>query len=293
MPVRRRPRDARRAARGHRAQLALLHPGHRAGAALRLSGARAVRPGERAALQPEQAPHRPLREGDRGADRMGPGQRPAVRARPRRRRRFRARRRGRRRCHPEVRRGRPRLRLGRRRGAANGVERHRDLRGAREGVHPAAPRDPRRPARHIRRTCLRAGTRVLPRARRHGGRAAADPPHRRRGVPPRSRALQLLGLLLDRLPRAARTVRRDGQERRAGTRVQRDGEGPARGRDRGDPRRRLQPHGRGKPPRADALLPRPRQPQLLPAHAGRAALLHGFHGDRQLAQPHASLGAAA
>ena len=56
---------------------------------------------------------------------------------------------------------------------------------------------------------LRARPRVSPRARRDGGRAASGPPHRRRGLPPRPRPDELLGLLLDRLPRAARALRRD------------------------------------------------------------------------------------
>ena len=38
-------------------------------------------------------------------------------------------------------------------------------------------------------------------------------------------------------------------------------------RHRGDPRRRLQPHGRGQPPRADAVVQGGRQPRLLPADA--------------------------
>ena len=44
-----------------------------------------------------------------------------------------------------------------------------------------------------------------------------------------------------------------GQRGRAGRRVQADGEDPARGRHRGDPRRGLQPHGRGQPPGPDAV----------------------------------------
>jgi isoamylase len=47
--------------------------------------------------------------------------------------------------------------------------------------------------------------------------------------------------------------------RRAGAGVQDHGPHPARGRDRGDPRRGLQPHRRGQPPGADAVLPRHRQ----------------------------------
>ena len=57
-------------------------------------------------------------------------------------------------------------------------------------------------------------------------------------------------------PRAARALRGDRHARRAGARVQGDGQGAAPRRDRGDPRRRLQPHRRGQPPRPDALVPR-------------------------------------
>ena len=45
---------------------------------------------------------------------------------------------------------------------------------------------------------------------------------------------------------------RDGRARLAGGRVQVDGQGAAPGGHRGDPRRRLQPHGRGQPPRPHA-----------------------------------------
>ncbi len=73
-----------------------------------------------------------------------------------------------------------------------------------------------------------------------------------------------------------------GQRGEQVQRVQADGQGPARRRHRGDPRRGLQPHRRGQSPRADALLPRHRQRRLLPPRARRAALLHGLHGVRQL-----------
>ena len=43
---------------------------------------------------------------------------------------------------------------------------------------------------------------------------------------------------------------------RAGQRVQGDGQAAAHGRHRGDPRRGLQPHRRGQPPRPDAVVPR-------------------------------------
>ena len=84
-----------------------------------------------------------------------------------------------------------------------------------------------------------------------------------------------------------------GPARRAGEGVQGDGESPALGGNRGDPRRRLQPHRGGQPPRADARLQGDRQPLLLPHPPGRPALLHGLHGHRQLAQPGAPVGAAA
>ena len=59
----------------------------------------------------------------------------------------------------------------------------------------------------------------------------------------------------------------------AGERVQGDGEGTPPSRARGDPRRRLQPHRRGRPPRPDARFPRPRQRVLLPPR-GRSPPLH-------------------
>ena len=91
------------------------------------------------------------------------------------------------------------------------------------------------------------------------GRVAADPPHRRRGLPPRSRSDELLGLLDDRLPRAARALLRHRTARRAGARVQGHGEGASPRGHRGDPRRRLQPHRGGQPPRPDARLQGDRQ----------------------------------
>ena len=57
---------------------------------------------------------------------------------------------------------------------------------------------------------------------------------------------QLLGLQLDRLLRAAQRLLASGDRRRAGRRVQGDGEGIPRRRHRGHSRRRLQPHRRGR-----------------------------------------------
>ena len=67
-------------------------------------------------------------------------------------------------------------------------------------------------------------------ARRHGGGAAAGAPVHP-GLPPRrARAAQLLGLQLDRLPRAAQRLQLLGPGRRPGAGVQADGQGAARGR---------------------------------------------------------------
>ncbi len=67
-------------------------------------------------------------------------------------------------------------------------------------------------------------------------------------------------------------------------RIQDDGEIAALGRYRGDPRRRLQPHRRGQPARADTVLPRSRQRILLPAGTRQSTVLHGFHRLRQHAE---------
>ena len=224
---------------------------------------------------------------------MEPRQHLSVRAEPRRGRRPDAGRRGRRGRDSEVRRRRPALRLGGRSSAGDAVARDGHLRGAREGLHEAAPRRPRGSARNVCGTRGRGVAGVFPGARRDGGRAAAGAPHRGRARAARTGARQLLGLLVDRLPRAARALRGHRDPRRPGARVQGHGEGAARRRHRGDPRRRLQPHRRGQPSRPDALVQGRGQLELLPADAGGAALLPGLHGDGELAQPGAPVGAAA
>ena len=67
---------------------------------------------------------------------------------------------------------------------------------------------------------------------------------------------ELLGLQLHRLLRAARGVRVVRDDGAAGRRVQADGAGAARGRDRGHPRRGLQPHGGGGRAGPDAVAAR-------------------------------------
>ena len=106
-------------------------------------------------------------------------------------------------------------------------------------------------------------------ARRHRGEPAAGAPARRRAASGDDGPDELLGLQHDRLllPRAALRQRHDGAATRDEFRamVRR----AARRRHRGDPRRRLQPHRRGRRTRSDDQLARPRQRQLLPPAAGR------------------------
>ena len=272
-------RDARRADRGRRLRLALLPADRPARPALRLPRARPVRARARPAVQPEQAAARPLRQGHGRLDRLGPV---AVRLRLRRPRLAQRRRLGR--PHAARRRHQPVLRLGGRPPPQHPLQREPDLRGSRQGAHPAAPRDPRGAARHVRRPRPPRGHQPPHQARRHGARADARPPVRARQHASGEGAAQLLGLQHPRLLRAAPGVlqrrRRRGQDRPAGAGVQADGALHARRRHRGDPRRRLQPHGGGQPPRPDAELQGHRQPVVLPADGGRRPLLHGLHRHR-------------
>ena len=91
-------------------------------------------------LQPGQAAHRSVRQGDRGGRRLGRGQRAALRARSRGPggRRPRARRRGLRARDPQVAGHRRGLRLGGRHPPAHAVEPDGHLRGARQGLHASS-----------------------------------------------------------------------------------------------------------------------------------------------------------
>ena len=76
---------------------------------------------------------------------------------------------------------------------ATPVERDPDLRGPRQGLHQAAPRRARGPARHLRGPGVRRGDRPPALARRHRRRAAAGAPQRRRAPPGRARASPTTG----------------------------------------------------------------------------------------------------
>ena len=165
------------------------------------------------------------------------------------------------------------------------VGRHGDLRAARAGLHPATSGDPRTAARHVRRPRPSGGGRVPARTRHHGRRADADPPVRVRAGRAAPWHAELLGLQLPRLLRTARGIRGRVRARRGRARVQDDGALAARGRHRGHPRRRLQPHLRRRPGRTDPVVPRHRQPGVLPALAGRSVALPRLHGLRQHVRP--------
>ncbi len=180
-------------------------------------------PAARQALQPGEAADRPVREGDRRSGRLGGREHAALRAGL-----------GRGRRRPDDRR-RPTRRL-RCRSASSSTRRSTGrtttscgrARRCNETVIYEL---------HVKGfTALRAGVREdlrgtygglaspdaieLPDvARRDGGRAAAGAPHHRRELPRRSRPDELLGLLDDRLPRAALAVRGDAATRCASSRA--------------------------------------------------------------------------
>ena len=93
---------------------------------------------------------------------------------------------------------------------------------------------------------------------------------------------QLLGLQHDRLLRARRPLLAPTGEPVSEFKTMVEA-APRRGH-RGDPRRGLQPHRRGQPPRPDDQLPGHRQPGLLPPQPGGPALLRRLHRHRQHAQ---------
>ncbi len=120
--------------------------------------------------------------------------------------------------HAEVGRHQSLLRLGARSHAAHAVARDDHLRGARQRLHHAPSRHPRKPARNVRRPRASRFHPLSHAARRHRGR---DPP--RASVRPfeavaRQRSAQLLGLQLDQLPCAAQRIRRERTSRAAGDR---------------------------------------------------------------------------
>ncbi|MDF2848163.1 MAG: hypothetical protein K0R97_2145, partial [Oerskovia sp.] len=308
------PGDAGRPRGRRRARLARVPARSRPGDAVRLPGARSLRPGVGSPVQPVEAARRPVRQGDRRAGRrrrvalLVPLRRGARRRRGPRRPARPGRGDGRAGRHPgrgrashaahavgrpgphhhrglagahhDVGRGQPVLRLGPRPPAPARLPRLGDLRGARARHDDAPPRRARRAPRHVRGHGAPGRDRAPHGARGHGGRAHARPPVRQRPRARRQGPVELLGLQHHRLLRAPQRLHRVRHARPAGHGVQGHGQGAARGRHRGHPRRRLQPHGRGQPPGAHAVVPRDRQRGLLPAGRRRRGplLRHDRHG---------------
>ena len=175
--------------------------------------------------------------------------------------------------------------LGRRPAAAHAVAQDGHLRVHVKGFTKLQPRAAGADSRHLRGARDRRGDQPSAEARRHGGRAAAGaPPLDDRHLVERG-LHELLGLQHAR--RSSRPNMRYAADRAAGghgARVQEHGARAARRRHRGDPRRRLQPHRRGQPARADAVAARHRQRRLLPPRRREPALLHGLHRLRQHAE---------
>ena len=181
-------------------RLAHLPADGRPRAALRVPGARPVGPRPRAAVQPAQAPARPLRHGDHGDARRQPG-RPRASGRrpgcPRHHRQLR----------PHHARGghQPVLRLDLGPPPAPPVQRDHHLRGARQGDDHAAPGHPPDPARDLRGAGPSGHGRVPGRPGHQRHRADADPPVRPGRVPAGAGQAQLLGIQHDRVLRARTT----------------------------------------------------------------------------------------
>ena len=240
-------------------------------------------------MQPEQAAARPLRQGRRwpvGVER-GDFSLPLRRSRVvEKRSRQRA-------VLPEERGHQSVLRLGTRSAPEHALAQDRRLRNTREGVHEAPPGHPRGAARNLRGHGPPGRGEVPAASRRHRGGAAAGAPVRA-GLDTRARrGCATTGATTRSATLRRTTSTRAGQPRRTGPGVQAAGQDPARGRHRSDPRRGLQPHRRGQPSRADAVVQGHRQRRVLPAHARQAPLLHGLHRHRQHAEHAAPARAAA
>ena len=111
--------------------------------------------------------------------------------------------------HAQGRRRRRDLHLGPPRDPAKGaVGRHHHLRGPRQRPDAEARRRPAEPARHLSRPVVAGDDRASEEARRHRGRAAADPRLRRRSRAGGEEARQLLGLQHAVVLRAGAALRR-------------------------------------------------------------------------------------
>ena len=254
--------------RPDRRRLARVRRGRPGRAALRLPGARAVGPRARPPLQPRQAARRPLRPRTVGALRLDPAVLgPALgdddtEPDPHDSARVRAALGGRR---PGVRlAGRPAARrpVGRTRWSTSCTSRASPRR-TRASPRSSAGRTPGWRTR--RRSSTSSGSASRPSSCCRCTTSSAS--RRCCGAGPANYwGYNTMGFFA---PHAGYSA--PGRARRAGRRVPRPGAGAARRRHRGAPRRRLQPHRRGRRRRPGAVLARPGQRGLLPARSAAAA----------------------
>ena len=164
--------------------------------------------------------------------------------------------------------------------AAPAFRAHDHLRDARPRLHaPSEFRASAEDARHLRRPDREDS--LSPATRHHRRGTAAGVSVRRPGLS--AGQGQLLGLRPDLVLCAAPGVQLASGSARPGRRISRHGQGPAPRGHRSHSRRGVQPHGRRRRARADALLPRHRQPDLLHPRRRRRAVRQ-LHRLRQHAQ---------
>ncbi|SHV11018.1 Uncharacterised protein [Mycobacteroides abscessus subsp. abscessus] len=237
--------------------MALLSADNLPGPALRLPCARTVGSGKRASVRPQQAAARPVWKSLSRRVRLRPRYRAAVALLSDRSRGHRdARATGLAGAHHDHCRHQPLLRLGFGPPTTHPVPRDSHLRGTRQGHDADSPRDTRGTSGHLCGAGASRGDRppAFPRCHRH--RTHAGTPVLPRQPADRAGAAKLLGIQHLRVPRTACRIRVFTTCRRSSGRVQGNGARTPRGRHRGDSRRRLQPHRRGRPYRTDTELPR-------------------------------------
>ena len=265
-------------------RLARLRPRRRRRPALRVQGPRSLRPGPGSPVQRPEAADRPVREGAHRQDRQrgkpvaglrpgrpGAGPLPRPPGKPGRR--------------PEGDRGGRPVRLEGGRATVHPVRTDGDLRDAPEGIH-RPPLLERRAPGDVPRLHREDPSPSVPRSERR--RAAPRPRVLRRGLPPREGAHELLGVQYGRLLRSRVVLRHRPPPRVPGGGVQDARAGAAPRGDRGDPRRGVQPHGRGERAGPHLLVQGDRQSVVLRADRRSARpgpLLHELDRLRQLLQP--------
>jgi hypothetical protein len=167
--------------------------------------------------------------------------------------------------HPQMRRHRRRIRLVPRHTPERPLGRNRHLRNARTRHLHAAPRHSPARTRIVRSTVVAVVHRTLAKAGHHRCRIPARTRVSQRPLPSRTRPQELLGLQHRRVFRAGTVVLVDQPAERDAHR-----RAPAsRSRYRSDSRRGLQPHLRRQRTRANRVMARPRQRQLLPPDSRR------------------------